>query len=143
MQKKLTNIQPNASAEEQAAEMAASFLRDLQNISTKLNQFERELAGITESVVRLEQTAGADSFVHQFWQLSGHRRYAEIQVRRLRALLNPALLAYPCPQSRIEALNVIHRQIERTESALREMRLFWRELSATYHFMLGVNGILV
>lgn len=142
MPKNISLSQPNFLAEEKAAEMAASFLRDLLHVSSKLNQFERELTGIGEGVARLERTAGSIDFGHQLWQLSGYRRYAEIQIKRLRSLLNAALIAYPCPQSRIDALNEIHGQIVRTESALREARLFWRELSATYHFMLGANRIL-
>jgi hypothetical protein len=127
----------------QIAEKADKFLRDLLHVSNKLNQFERELTGIAEDVVRFERTAAAANFGHELWQLNGHRRYAELQVRRLRALLDPALLAYASPQRRTEALCEIHSQIERAESALREVRLFWRELSATYHFMLGIKGMLV
>jgi len=143
MQVNFSSTQLNPSADEQAAGMAVNFLRELQSVSGRLNQFEKELSAIAESAVRLEHTAKAACFADQLWQLNGHRRFAEIQVRRLRALLNPALLAYPSPQGRIEAINLIRKQIGQTESALREVRLFWRELSATYHFMLGINGILV
>ena len=142
MPKNISLSQPNFLAEEKAAEMAASFLRDLLHVSSKLNHLKRTYEGSAKVSPDWNELQDHIDFGHQLWQLSGYRRYAEIQIKRLRSLLNAALIAYPCPQSRIDALNEIHGQIVRTESALREARLFWRELSATYHFMLGANRIL-
>ena len=133
----------NDRSDEQAYQNASTFLKQLQSLSSKLSNFEKELAIISECVARVEQDKRATNFADQLWQLGGHRRFAEKQIMRLRMMLNPALRLYSNQERRDEALVEIQKQIERTESSLRELRQYWRELSATYHFMLGVKGILV
>jgi hypothetical protein len=118
------------------------FLSEIQKVSSQINRFESELTSITADASKLEKTPNATEFASDSWQLRGHHRFATAQVEQLRALIEDALKSYSCPERRTATLAAIRKQTERAAQAMRELRLAWRDLSGTYHFMLGILDVL-
>lgn len=117
---------------------SAEFLREIQKASTRINQFESESCSILNDITKLESAPNADQFSAEFWQLRGHHRFAQAQINRTRSLIDKALHAYACTERRSELLAEIRKGTQHIAYAMRDLRLNWRDLSATYHFMLSI-----